>query len=108
MQKFPVPRIAALDTGTNLTEVSGFKETMLLVWNQTMPLFYPPYLMNMLMMCGSYFTLFFVVHGQEFWYPQILSYYSKNIDLPITICEAISMGRTAELSLSNTTNAVNG
>lgn len=101
--------IAALDeTGTNLSEVAGFKETMLLVWNQTMPLFYPPYLINMLMMCVSTFAISFVIHGQEFWLPQILSYYSKNINLPITICEAITLGRTAELSTRSITNALNG
>lgn len=94
--------------GTNLSEVNGIKATLLLAWNQTMPLFYSPYLTNMLLMCGSTFALYFVVHGQEFWYPQILSYYSKNVDLPITICEAISLGHTAELlSITNTTKMLN-
>lgn len=109
LQKFPVQKIIALEeTGTNLSEVSGFNGALLLVWNQTKPLFYPPYLFNMLMMCGSIFAMSFVIHGHEFWYPQILSYYSKNIDLPITICEAISMGHTAELPATrNTSNGMN-
>lgn len=96
-------------TGTNLSAVTGVKDALLLVWNQTIPLFYPPYMANMLMMCGSIFSIFFVTHGQEFWYPQILSYYSKNIELPITICEAISLGHSAELTANrNTTNSLNG
>lgn len=102
--------IAVLDAakGTNLSEVSGIKETLLLAWNQTMPLFYPPYLINMLMLCSSYFAIYFVVHGQEFWYPQVLSYYSKSIDLPITICEAITLGRAAEpTAIRNTTTLLN-
>lgn len=59
------------------------------------------------MMCGSIFAIYFVIHGQQLWYPQILSYYSQNNDVPITICEAITLGRTAQLSIINITNALN-
>lgn len=108
-QKYPVQGIAAPNsTGTSLSEVVGFKGTMRLVWNQTMPLFKPPYLINMLVMCASTFTLFFVVHGHQFWYTQILTYYSKNIDLPITVCEAVAMGHAFEMNeAKNTTEAMN-
>lgn len=105
---FPVKTLVALDaTGTNLSEVTGFKDTLLLIWNQTVPLFYPPYLKNMFMICGSTFALYFVIHGQDFWYPQILSYYSNKTELSITICETITLGHTAELIARNTTNALN-
>lgn len=98
-QKYPVQSIAAPSaTGTSFSEVTGVKETMRLVWNQTMPLFKPPYVINLLVMCGSMFTLFAVVHGQQFWYPQILSYYSKNVDLPLTTCEVIALGHELELN----------
>lgn len=105
---FPVKNLAAMDaTGMHLSEVNGFKETLILIWNQTAPLFYPPYLKKMLMICGSTFALYFVIHGQEFWYPQILSYYSENTELPITICEVISLGHAKELVARNTSNALN-
>lgn len=95
-------------TGTNLSEVAGVKGIMLLAWNQTIPLLKPPYLINMLIMCGSIFTLFFVVHGQQFWYPQFLTYYSKNIDLPITICEAIALGHASDMNdAKNTSKTLN-
>lgn len=106
---FPVQSIAALSsTGQNLSEVTGLKGVLNLIWNQTKPLFYPPHLNNMLMTCGTSYAFFLVAHGQEMWYPQILMYYSKNIDLPNTMCEAISLGRMAELSAKiNTTNLMN-
>lgn len=102
---FPVQTIAALNTtGSNLSDVAGVKGALLLVWNQTKSVFCPPNLFNMLMMCGSYFALFFVIHGQQFWYPQILSYYSVNINMSLTICEMISLGHLAELNA--TRNAI--
>lgn len=106
---FPVQNIASLDvTGTNLSDVAGIKDALYLVWNQTIPLFRSPHLINLLMICISAFAINFVIHGQELWYPQILSYYSKNIEMPITICEAVSLGHTAELSANvNTTNLIN-
>lgn len=102
---FPVQSIAALNSpGRNLSEVIGLKGVLNLIWNQTKPLFYPPHLTNMLMTCGSSYAFFLVAHGQEMWYPQILIYYSRNIDLPNTMCEAISLGRIEELSATvNTT-----
>lgn len=102
--------ITALEmTGTNLSEVNGFKAVLLLIWNQTKPLFCPPYRNNMLLICLSCYAYFLVVHGQEMWYPQILTYYSKNMNLAITTCEAISMGHMAEYSKTsvNTTNSMN-
>lgn len=102
--------ITALETtGTNLSEVNGFKGVLLLIWKQTKPLFCAPYLNNMLLICASCYAFFIVVHGQEIWYPQILTYYSKNVNLPITTCEAISMGYIEEVTKTgvNTTNAMN-
>lgn len=95
-------------TGTSLSQVTGVRGVMLLVWRQTIPLFQPPHLIKMFVMCGSSFVLYFVVHGQQFWYPQMLTYYSKNIDLPITICEAIALSHALDLTdAKNTTIAMN-
>lgn len=110
LQTFPVHSITALElTGTNLSEVNGFKGVLRLIWNQTKPLFCPPHLNNMLLICFSSYVFYMVIHGQEMWYPQILTYYSQNINLSITTCEAISIGHMAEVANTsvNTTNSMN-
>lgn len=62
-----------------------------MIWNQTWPLFKPPYLSNILLLCYLTFVSFFVAHGVYMWYPQILALYYPNMHLPITTCEAISL-----------------
>lgn len=54
-------------TGTNLAEVKGFGATISLMWKQTKPLFMPPHLGSMLMLCGSLLATFVVSHGQTAW-----------------------------------------
>lgn len=99
MQSYPVEQISILDvSGTNLSEIRGVKDAFALIWKQTVPLFVPPHLLNMVLLCTSTFALFFVCHGAHMWYPQILDFYSDNIGKRITTCEAISIGHAKALS----------
>lgn len=54
-------------SGTNLSEVTGFKSTIALIWKQTKPLFMPPHLSGMLMLCGVMLATFFASHGATAW-----------------------------------------
>lgn len=74
-----------------------------MVWKQTWPLFKPPYLSNILLLCYLTFVSFFVAHGVYMWYPQILTLYYQNMHLPVTICEAIALAsKEQEYELINT------
>lgn len=57
-----------MDTGISLNDVNGFKAVCKLLWDQTWPLFAPPHLLNMLLLCYMVFSLFFVAHGIYVWY----------------------------------------
>lgn len=89
-------------SGTNLSEIKGVKDALSLIWKQTVPLFKPPHLLNMVLLCASTFALFFVCHGAHMWYPQILDFYSKNMDQRITTCEAIQLGHATALANATT------
>lgn len=71
------------------------------MWNQTWPLFMPPYAVNMLMLSALSFILFLVSYGLNLWFPQITAIYQTFLNIKITTCGAIEMG------LQNKTITVN-
>lgn len=54
-------------SGQTLGDSKGFRAVIKLVANQTRPLFVPPNLVNMLLICYIIFTIFGVGHGTYLW-----------------------------------------
>ncbi len=90
-QTFPVTEISLESIGANVAETRRLGATVIMIWNQTWPLFKPPYLSNILLLCYVTFVSFFVGHGVYMWYPQILALSYPNMHLPLTVCEAVAM-----------------
>lgn len=90
-KKFPVTQLSLESIGSNLADTHKLGATVQMMWNQTWPLFKPPYLGNIILLCYLTFVSFFVGHGLYTWYPQILALSYPNIDAPLTICEAVAM-----------------
>lgn len=91
-ETFPVKAVALEETGSNLSDVHGAKDVCKMMWNQTWPLFFPPYLGKILLLIYLMFAMFFVAHGFYLWLPQILSLYYENMEKSITICKAVELG----------------
>lgn len=91
LKTFPVTEISLESIGSNLADARGLGGMVKMIWNQTWPLFKPPYLGNIMLLCYLTFVSFFVAHGVYMWYPQILALYYPNMHLPITTCEAVAL-----------------
>lgn len=55
------------DKPTSLSDIKSLQEVLLLMWDQTYPLFVKPHLSNMLLMMFLIFNLFFIAHGFYVW-----------------------------------------
>lgn len=55
-------------TSKQLGETKGFVNIMKLVWNQTKPIFVPPYLDKTLKLSYIMFIVFSIGHGTFMWY----------------------------------------
>ncbi|XP_037037557.1 synaptic vesicle glycoprotein 2B-like [Bradysia coprophila] len=97
-EDYPIKEISPECLGSNLANCCGVRDVLKMIWKQTWPLFVPPYLGNMLMLCYLSFGLYGVAHGTFMWYPQMLTLYYENMNLPITMCEAIHLGLTRNLT----------
>lgn len=51
-----------------LKKVHSVSDAVRLVWNQTHPLFVPPHLSNILILCVLMFFMFAVSQGMQLWY----------------------------------------
>lgn len=105
-EEYPVKEIAPDSIGSNLADCCSVQDVLKMIWKQTWPLFVPPYLGNMLMLCYLSFGLYGVAHGIFMWYPQMLALYHENMNLPITTCEAIHLGSTKNSTLINGTDGL--
>lgn len=54
-------------TGNNLAAAKGFASVLKLIWNQTKPIFVPPYLDSTAKLCYMTFVLFAIGHGAFMW-----------------------------------------
>lgn len=66
-QLYPVRKLIFEGSGNNLTATKGFANFAKLVWNQTKPIFIPPYLDSTVKLCFMVFTLFAIGHGTVLW-----------------------------------------
>ena len=64
IQGYPVYCLMPETSATDLTATKGFMNILKLVWNQTKPIFVPPYLDSTVKLCFMVFTLF----GNEFFF----------------------------------------
>lgn len=94
-QEFPVKELIPTELiGSNIRNVHGVKDALVLIWNQTWPLFTKPHTKNMLMLCSVSFLLYSVSFGLNMWFPQIIAIYHKILDASFTTCQAIQTGYT--------------
>ncbi|XP_037050123.1 synaptic vesicle glycoprotein 2B-like [Bradysia coprophila] len=89
--KFPVTQISLESIGSNLADTRKLGATVKMMWDQTWPLFKPPYFTNIILLCYLAFVSFFVGHGLYMWYPQILALSYPNMNARLTMCEALAM-----------------
>lgn len=59
--------IAEEELGSNLSDIHNIVDAIKMMWNQTWPLFFPPHLSKICMLCYIMFALFFVSEGCYLW-----------------------------------------
>lgn len=79
------------ENASNLNSVTNFKQALILMWNQTTPIFSSKYRIDMIISCALMFLGPGFVQGLGTWYPQILLFIEGHEGLPITTCQAIEM-----------------
>lgn len=80
-------------SATDLTATKGFMNILKLVWNQTKPIFVPPYLDSTVKLCFMVFTLFAIGHGTAMWLPDFLIQLQNNEDSSKTLCGVVGHER---------------
>lgn len=68
VKSYPVENIIPEASGNSLMATKGFANVLQLVWDQTKPIFVPPYLDSTVKLCFMVFTLFAIGHGLSLWY----------------------------------------
>lgn len=66
-QSYPVKSLIPEITVEKLSTTKGFVSTVQFVWNQTKPIFIPPYLDKTVKLCYMVFILFAIGHGTFLW-----------------------------------------
>lgn len=69
---YPVEHLIPEAVGNSLLATKGFLNILRLVWNQTKPIFMPPYLDSTVKLWFLMFTLFAIGHGLTLWYVNCL------------------------------------
>lgn len=64
---FPVKEIIPEPTGRSFGNVKGFTHVMQLVWDQTKPIFMPPFVDKTVKLSFIIFVLFAIGHGSFMW-----------------------------------------
>lgn len=76
LQSYPVLKILDTDLSvSNIADVKSVGDAVRLVWNQTWPIFKPPYLSSTILLCVVAFSMFAVGQAFEVWYGVILFLY---------------------------------
>lgn len=68
VKPYPVEHIIPEASGNSLVATKGFANVLRLVWDQTKPIFVPPYLDSTVKLCFMVFTLFAIGHGLSLWW----------------------------------------
>ncbi|CAD7090045.1 unnamed protein product [Hermetia illucens] len=87
--EYPAKGFCDSEKSGNLKEINGVKSALLLVWNQTIPMFYRSRILVTLNLLVHIFLSYFVAHGVFMWFPEILTALAKHIDTNMTICEVM-------------------
>lgn len=93
----PVPTVAVVELGggpgdskTSPSPSLNVRRTLGVVWQQTAPLFRPPFLLHTVLVCLLQFGNLASANGLQIWLPQIFNtlaeYEELHPDLPATIC----------------------
>uniref|UniRef100_A0A182VPW3 Major facilitator superfamily (MFS) profile domain-containing protein n=1 Tax=Anopheles minimus TaxID=112268 RepID=A0A182VPW3_9DIPT len=97
---FPVkhitPEAGQKDRSTAPKGYGGFWHVANSVWNQTVPLFQRPNVVNFTICCVVQFGLFVVSAGMGLWFPDIINRLTTSNVLDATVCEALDESMDAD------------
>lgn len=80
-------------TGNSLGATKGLMNVMKLVWNQTKPIFVPPYLDSTVKLCFIAFVLFAVGNGTFAWFLEFLVQLQNDRGSHKTLCAVVGHER---------------
>lgn len=66
-QEYPVREIKLGTLGTRLGDAKGMSGTLKLLWNQTYPIFRPPYIGNVILLFYVSIASYVAAHGFYMW-----------------------------------------
>ncbi|XP_035902736.1 synaptic vesicle glycoprotein 2A [Anopheles stephensi] len=78
---------------------SGWRHVASSVWNQTVPLFQRPNLVNFTICCVVQFGLFVVSAGMGLWFPDIINRLTASNVLDATVCEALDVSMQTDFAV---------
>uniref|UniRef100_A0A182RE84 Major facilitator superfamily (MFS) profile domain-containing protein n=1 Tax=Anopheles funestus TaxID=62324 RepID=A0A182RE84_ANOFN len=97
---FPVkhitPEAGQKDRSATPNGHGGFCHVASSVWNQTVPLFQRPNVVNFTICCVVQFGLFVVSAGMGLWFPDIINRLTTSNALDATVCDALDVSMTAD------------
>lgn len=64
---YPVKQIIMQSNGASLSNISGFKDALKMIWSQTTPLFYRERCLHTINICLIMFSVFCVSQGVFMW-----------------------------------------
>ncbi|XP_075156399.1 niacin transporter NiaP [Haematobia irritans] len=87
--EYPVRRITLQSGGANLANISGVKDAIKMVWNQTAPLFYRERCLHTLNICIIQFVALGIAQGLFMWFPTLLTEMVSNGGVAVAVCHTL-------------------
>ncbi|XP_052869588.1 synaptic vesicle glycoprotein 2B isoform X2 [Anopheles cruzii] len=87
--KHIIPETGQKSRSTLSASTGGFWQIVKSVYNQTVPLFKRPNLVNFVICCVVQFGLFVVSAGMGLWFPDIVNRITTSNATDVTVCEAL-------------------
>ncbi|XP_013111036.1 putative transporter svop-1 [Stomoxys calcitrans] len=90
VSEYPVRHITIQNNGANLANITGIKDAVKLVWNQTAPLFYRERCLHTINICIIQFVVLGIAQGIFMWFPTLLNEMVSTKDFPVDVCNTLS------------------